>query len=82
VDVRHAGGMAERDGELELLHDVKPGATLGADKAYDTQDFVAALKRKGIKPHIARNMSGRRSAVHHPDCGERGLRGEPAQTQT
>jgi transposase len=72
VDVRHASGTAERDGALELLRDVKRGATLGADKAYDTQDFVAALKRDGIKPHIARNTSGRRSAVHHHTAASAG----------
>ncbi|KZC26865.1 transposase, partial [Rhodanobacter sp. FW510-T8] len=50
VDVRHASGTGERDGALDLLTaaGVKPGATLGADKGYDTQDFVAALKQRGI----------------------------------
>ncbi len=65
VDVRHASGTGERDGALDLLAsaDVKMGATLGADKGYDTQDFVAALKQRGIKPHIARHTRGRRSAI-------------------
>lgn len=65
VDVRHASGTGERDGALDLLATagVKSGATLGADKGYDTRDFVAALKRRGIKPHIARHTKGRRSAI-------------------
>ena len=66
VDVRHASGTGERDGALELLTaaGVRQGATLGADKGYDTQDFVAALRARGIVPHIARNTgNGRRSAV-------------------
>ena len=66
VDVRHATGTGERDGALELLTaaGIGQGATLGADKGYDTQDFVAALKAREIVPHIARNTSnGRRSAV-------------------
>jgi transposase len=65
VDVRQASGTGERDGALDLLTaaGVKRGATLGADKGYDTQDFVAALKQRGIKPHIARHTKGRRSAV-------------------
>ena len=65
VDVRHASGTGERDGALDLLiaAGVKRGATLGADKGYDTQDFVAALKERGIKPHIARHTKGRRSAI-------------------
>ncbi len=65
VDVRHASGTGERDGALDLLdaEGVRQGATLGADKGYDTHDFVEALDRRGIKPHIARNTKGRRSAI-------------------
>lgn len=65
VDVRHASGTGERDGALDLLiaAEVKRGATLGADKGYDTQEFVAALKQRGITPHIARHTKGRRSAI-------------------
>jgi len=32
---------------------VEPGATLGGDKAYDVWRFRAALKERGIVPHIA-----------------------------
>lgn len=65
VDVRHASGTGERDGALDLLDatGVRRGATLGADKGYDTHDFVEALELRGIKPHIARNTQGRRSAI-------------------
>lgn len=60
-----ASGHAERAGALQLVErqQLRPGATLGADKAYDTQAFVAQLAIHGIVPHIARNTSGRRSAV-------------------
>jgi transposase len=60
-----ANGMAEREAAIRLLdrHGVKAGATLGADKAYDTQGFVAQLGERGIAPHIARNTAGRKSAV-------------------
>ena len=37
--------------------------TLGADKAYDTRDFVAATRHLGVTPHVAQNTSGRRSAI-------------------
>lgn len=37
--------------------------TLGADKAYDTREFVQALRAQGVTPHIAQNTSGRRSAI-------------------
>lgn len=39
------------------------GDTLGADKAYDTADFVAALTERGITPHVAQHTRRRRSAV-------------------
>jgi transposase len=65
VDVRHADGYGEREGALALLDAarVKRGSTLGADKGYDTKDFVAALEQRGIVPHVARHTNGRDSAV-------------------
>ena len=36
----------------------KPGATVGADKGYDTAEFVAALERRDIKADVARKISG------------------------
>lgn len=39
------------------------GATLGADKSCDAHEFVMALQARRIALHIARNTSGRRSAV-------------------
>lgn len=68
VDVllTHATGTAEREAALAML-DRQPGSrhrvTLGADKAYDTQDFVAACRERQITPHVAQNTSGRRSAI-------------------
>ena len=38
-------------------------ATLGADKAYDAAQHVAALRAIGVTPHVAQNISGRRSAI-------------------
>jgi len=73
IDVRHASGTGERDGALGLANaHLKPGNTLGADKGYDTQEFVAALKQRGIVPHIARNTNGRRSAIHGRRAGSNG----------
>jgi transposase len=73
VDVRHASGTGERDGALELVDaHLERGATLGADKGYDTQEFVAALEQRGIDPHIARNTSGRRSAIDGRSARSRG----------
>jgi hypothetical protein len=37
--------------------------TLGADKSYDAADFVEELRTLNVRPHVARNTSGRRSAI-------------------
>jgi hypothetical protein len=38
-------------------------ATVAADKAYDTRDFVATLRALGVTPHVAQNTTHRRSAI-------------------
>ncbi|MGO1069049.1 IS5 family transposase [Lysobacter sp. CA199] len=65
VDVRIASGTGERDGALALLDaaGIGTGASLGADKGYDTREFVTSLLTRGIAPHIARHTTRRRSAV-------------------
>ncbi len=68
VDVllTHATGTAERAAALTML-DRRPApqrpGTLGADKAYDTQDFVADCRSRHITPHVTQNQRGRRSAI-------------------
>lgn len=45
-------------------HGERPRAvTLGADKGYDARNFVMELRELNVRPHIARNTSGRRSAI-------------------
>ena len=59
--VTHADGMGERTAALNMLNTV-PGScpkTVGADKAYDTADFVAACRSRNVTPHVAQN-DGRR----------------------
>jgi len=60
-----ATGTAERDaGEAMMAGlDRAPRSTLGADKNYDTHDFVAAMRRLGVTPHVAQHTNGRRSAI-------------------
>jgi hypothetical protein len=36
--------------------------TLGGDKAYDTADFVAAVRAEGMTPHVAPNSTTRRDS--------------------
>ena len=35
--------------------------TVGADKAYDTKDFVATAREMNVTPHVTKNEKGRRS---------------------
>ncbi len=61
-----ADGHAEREAALamiELRADRPCAITLGADKAYDTEDFVNELRSMRVTPHVAQNTSGRRSAI-------------------
>jgi IS5 family transposase len=45
-------------------HAVSPQpVTLGADKGYDSADFVTQLQDKAVTPDVAQNTSGRRSAI-------------------
>lgn len=63
VELTQATGYAERTAALRMLQRQRRGGTVGADKAYDTRDFVAGCRAHGITPHLARNTSGRRSAI-------------------
>ena len=59
-------GHAERLAALEMIeaYGNRPRAiTLGADKGYDAADFVEELRTMKVRPHVARNTSGRRSAI-------------------
>jgi transposase len=58
-----ATGTAERDAGIELASALPDGATLGADKGYDTRGFVEALRSLGVTPHVAQNTSNRSSAI-------------------
>ena len=55
VDVTTAHGRAEREAGLRMAaRTLTPGATLGADKGYDTRHFVEGLCDLGVVPHVAR----------------------------
>lgn len=65
AELTQATGKAEREAAVNLLEQV-PGSgsvTVGADKAYDTQDFVAQARALDVTPHVAQNTSGRKSAI-------------------
>lgn len=37
--------------------------TVGADKAYDTRDFVSTVRELRVTPPVTRNTANRRSAI-------------------
>jgi hypothetical protein len=57
VDAAHATGTAEREAALLMLDRRKRRhrITLGADKAYDVEAFVPALRARRVSPHVAIN---------------------------
>jgi len=63
TDVRAPGYDAERDAAVEMVTTLEPRArrrTLGADKAYDTTEFVADLRACQMTPHVAPNIHEKR----------------------
>jgi transposase len=61
-----ADGRAERRDALALLDENLPGQrriTLGADKNYDTREFVAECRARNVTPHVAQNITKRRGSM-------------------
>ena len=56
VELTAAHGRAEREAAVAMVERSTTGrATLGADRGYDTRDFVAQLRSRGVTPHVAVN---------------------------
>ena len=57
TEVFQANGTAERDAGLVMLEQIPGGhrVTVGADKAYDTRDFVSECRNMKVTPHVAQN---------------------------
>lgn len=69
VTVTKATGTAERDTAIDMLERVpgKHRITVGGDKNYDTEDFVAACRDMNVTPHVAcrqRTTLDRRTTRH------------------
>ena len=62
ADLTLADGYAERKAALALIEHHSAGTenrlTLGADKGYDTADFVADLRAMNVTPHVAAKVKG------------------------
>ena len=63
--ITRATGTAEREAAVAMLdrRGRKRRITLGADKGYDTQDFVADLRGREVTPHVAQHTTRRRSRI-------------------
>jgi transposase len=65
--VTEADGYAERLAAIEMVGAVagQRRITLGADKGFDTEEFVAECRKRNVTPHVAQNTTGRASRVDH-----------------
>jgi transposase len=63
VDARvsQANGTAERSSALEMLKSLSGPmrCTVGADKAYDTREFVSQARELNVTPHVTQNTARR-----------------------
>jgi transposase len=61
TQLTQATGTAEREAAVAMIAAQAPecDVTLGADKAYDTQDCVADLRAEKVTPHVAQNTARR-----------------------
>lgn len=62
AELTRADGHAERAAALVMIERHSPGSqrqlTLGADKGYDTSDFVEGLRAMCVTPHVAAKAKG------------------------
>jgi transposase len=66
LQVDTADGRAERRNAIAMLDESLPGKrriTLGADKGYDTRDFVAQCRERNVTPHVAQNIAKNRGSM-------------------
>lgn len=66
IHVAEASGFAERREALAMIDDQQERgfriSTVGADKAYDTTDFVADLRTRDVTPHVAQQITKHRGS--------------------
>jgi IS5 family transposase len=59
VETTEANGRAERQAAVKMLRrSARRAQSLGADKNYDTADFVATCRQHNVAPPVAANKSG------------------------
>ena len=84
TEVLPATGTAERDAAILMLEQIPGGhrVTVGADKAYDTRDFVQECRNMKVTPHVAQNTkrSGG-SAIDERTTRHEGYDDQPAEAE-
>lgn len=65
AELKQATGTAEWEAALGMLETIPGGGriTLGADKHYDTRDFVEGCRDLQVTPHVAQNQTNRASRI-------------------
>jgi transposase len=60
-----SSGTAEREAALAMVDEIGGSRqiTVGADKGYDTRDFVKDLRQLRATPHVAQNAAGNKSSA-------------------
>jgi len=60
-----ATGTAEREAAVAMVEALPDDGriTLGTDKSYDAQDFVAEMRRLGVTPHVTQNNNKKRRSA-------------------
>ena len=79
--VSQATGLAERETAIAMTTNLRRGATVGANKGYDTRGFVAALRSLGLTPHVVQNAARRAKCDRWPDHPPRRIPGESAEAE-
>ncbi|MCJ2116582.1 IS5 family transposase [Methylobacterium sp. J-001] len=72
-----ADGHVERIAALAMIEpraDRPKAISVGADKAYDAEDFVNELRSMNVRAHLAQNTSGRRSSTDRRTTRHAGYR--------
>jgi len=65
VQAAAATGTVDAEEADELVEQLASSQrrTVGADKGFDTADFVAGMRALNVTPHVAQNSAGRHSAI-------------------
>lgn len=72
--VQTVTGHGEVDAAVEMLSEIDGNhrVTVGADKGYDSADFVASARDLAVTPHVAQNTKNRRSRIDRRTTRHRG----------